>query len=143
MVLNQLTNGSHSSVTQMVDVVIRSSTIVDVDHPSNKLDDVVLSKSSSCLVKTQPAVELVTAYTTEVVFTIVEEQVIDELSCVFDTWRLARAEPTVELEKRFFLSRRCGVLGKCGLHKIVNRVIIDVRDKTKDFFVSFPAKCSE
>ncbi len=91
LVLDQFTNGSHSAVTQMVDIVIVRSTVVDRDHAPNQLDDVVSGERADRFLNAQSAVQLISTDTTEVVFTVVEKEVLDKLPRIVDTRRLARS----------------------------------------------------
>ena len=71
------------------------------------------------------------------------KQAIDKLTCVINTWWLTGAQSTIELKKSFFFSRCGSVLRQSGSHVVVNRVVINVGNKTKDFFIGCPAECSQ
>ncbi len=110
LVLHQLADGANATVAEVVDVVDRTATVLQLDEVTNRLEDVLRREDAEVdrrsLVLRDVAVELVVqleaADLREVVALGVEEEVLEERLRRLERGRIARAQASVDLEDRVF-----------------------------------------
>src|SRR5947207_620255 len=102
LVLDQLADGAHATVAQVVDVVDLAVAVLELDQVADDLQDVLAPERP--LVEGDVQLELVVQLQApdarEVVALGVEEEVVEEGGGRLRGGRVARAEPAVDLEDR-------------------------------------------
>ena len=99
LVLDQFTYRPDPTVAQMVDVVRAAIALVDTDHRAYYCHHVIDGQSHQARVfrLVKPLVQLVPAHPTQIVTAGREEKVSYQVAGVFQTGRLTRPQPPVEL----------------------------------------------
>ena len=110
LIFHQLADGAHTTVAEVVDVIDRAATVLQLDEVTHGLQDVLggehLGIERGALILGEVAVELVVqleaADLREVVALRVEEQVVEERLRGLERGGIARAEPAVNFHDRVF-----------------------------------------
>src|SRR5256885_30495 len=102
LVLDQLADGAHAAVAQVVDVVDLAVAVLELDQVADDLQDVLAPERPLVEgdAQLQLVVELQAPDAREVVALGVEEEVVEEGGRRLRGGRVARAEPAVDLEDR-------------------------------------------
>ncbi len=107
--LDQLADGLHAAIAQVVDVVGPFVTVVDQDHVPDEVDDVLLRDGAvgqgHDALHVQPLVELVAADGGQVIAPAVVQLLVQVLRGVVERRRVAGAHALVELDQRLLRDR--------------------------------------
>ena len=103
LVLEQLADGAHAAVAEVVDVVHVLVAVAEADEPLDYRDDVGDGQQALAVrdVELEPAIDLIASDAAEVVASRVEEYARYIFACVFHARRFVRAQLAEELEHRF------------------------------------------
>src|SRR5256885_2115997 len=136
LALDELADGAHAAVAEVVDVVGRALAIVQLDDPRDDLHEVLVGEGARGhgLVEAELPIQLVPADLGEVVAAEVEEERLDEASGVVDGRRITRAETLVDLDEAF-VGVGGGVLLECRGDVLVLGVGVEVREERRDLLV--------
>ena len=105
LVVELLTDGTYTTVGQVVDIVHLGVGVDEHDEVLDDLDYVFLSQDT-CVLRDghiELAVDTVTTYLTQVITLLGEEEVLDHLTCRSIIGRLCITELAVDIEDRLFL----------------------------------------
>src|SRR6185369_6408469 len=125
LVLHQLTDRAHATVTEVIDVVHRTAAVLELDQVPNGFEDVTRREYGLLEVRllflrkipVKLVVQLEAADRAQVVALRVEEQVVEQLLGGLERWRITGAQAPVDLHDR--------VLG--GLHLVGDQRVAQVR----------------
>ena len=108
LVLEQLSDGPDTPVSEMIDIVILSFGVLQVDEPENDAFDVV--KGEEPLVfrdgNVEATVHLVASDTSQIVASGVEEKTVNVFPGVFYPGRFVRTQSSEHFENSFVRARR-------------------------------------
>src|SRR5436190_2882552 len=102
LVLDQLADGAHAAVAQVVDVVDLAVAVLELDEVADDLQDVLAAQRPLIEghVDLELVVQLEASHAREVVTLGVEEEVVEEGGRGLRGGRIARTQPAVDLEDR-------------------------------------------
>ncbi len=135
LTLDELADGAHPAVAEMVDVVRLPEAAVQLDDPRDDLHQVVVRERARLhrQVEAELAIQLVAADLREVVAPEVEEERVHEVAGVVDRGRVARPETLVDLDQTLVrVLRRVLVEGRCDV--LVLRVEVHAREERLHLF---------
>ena len=136
LLLDELTDGAHATVAEVVDVVRVALAVVQLDDLADDADEVVVGERAlrHGEVEAELAVQLVAADLREVVAAEVEEQRLHEVAGVVDGRRVTRTQTLVDLDQTL-VRVRGGVAVQRRLDVLVLDVQIDRGEERLDLFV--------
>ena len=142
LLLYQLSHRADAPVAQMVYVVPFLHTVVDLDHCAQKADDVILGQDADVGIgiQAQAPVDLISPNPPQVVPPRVEEEVVEQLPRVVDAGRLARPQPSVELQHRLLTGIDANVLVDGRLDELVLRVVVHIPEQLENLLVGHIAQ---
>ena len=145
LVLEQLADGTHTAVAEVVDVVRLTVPVVQLDDLADDRHEVLVVEDATVLVPRALAclfladaevlVELEPAHFGEVEAACVEEQRVEQVASVLHSWRIARTDLAVQLDERL-LDARAAVLFEGRGDVLVLRVLVDIREEGADVVVA-------
>ena len=120
LVLEQLADGAHAAVAEVVDVVHVLVAVAQADEALDYRDDVCDGQQALCVgyVKLEPAVDLIASDAAEVVAARVEEYARYIFACVFHARRFVRAQFAEEFKHRFVWRVRVVALDGHGERRV-------------------------
>src|SRR5207302_177632 len=136
LVLDQLANGAHATIAEMVDVVGGAFAVVDAHHLANNFHQVVGRQNAygDVRLKSKAFVDLVPTNLPEVVPSEVEEQGVQQRSGVVGVRRVTGTETPIKLEQRL-LGIRSWVLVERRLDEAVVAALVDTFEQRQDLLV--------
>ena len=127
LVLHQFADRTHAPVTQVVDIVDRPLTVLQVDEIANGFQDVALGQHDRVqgFVQLELVVQLQPTHLRQVVALGVEEQVVEQVLRGFQGWRIAGTQAAIDLEDS--LVRRLELVRDQGIAQV--RTDVEVVDE--------------
>ena len=145
LVLEQLTDGAHAAVAEVVDVVRLTVAVVELDDLADDRHEVLVVEDPAILVPRALArlfltdaevlVELEPADLGEIEAACVEEERVEQVARILDRGRIARADLAVQLDERLLDGRAAVLLERRG-DVLVLRVQVDVREEGANVVVA-------
>src|SRR2546428_188752 len=123
LALDEFANGADAAVAEVVDVVRRALSVVELDNPRDDLHKILVGERprGHRLLEAELAVQLVAADLREVITPEIEEERLHQAPRVVDRGRVARTKTLVDLDEAFVRVRggvtveRRGDVGMLGI----------------------------
>ena len=144
-VADQFSDGLDTAVAKVVNIILFLGAVVDFDHVADKVDDVPLGDVAVCDRNTfgevQLLVQFITANAFQVIVTLVEELLFQEVTGIFKGDRVTGAHLFEKFNQRQFADGHSGrgipdrFLFEGGLDILAVLVVVNIAKQCQQFFI--------